>query len=89
MSAYISRAAVCVILTAMIGTVGSNYIHEEVLQLLEEGKFGNIEGLITKKIKIDNVVEEGLKCLINERDKQGQKFLRLTCSLYSRCPHVQ
>jgi len=79
------RAAVCVILTAIIGTVGSNHIHEEVLQLLEEGKFGNIEGLITKKIKIDNVVEEGLKCLINEKDKQGQKFLYLFRNLYSRC----
>jgi len=83
------RATVCIMLTAMIGTIGYDHIHEEVLQLLEEGKFGNIEGLITKKIKIDNVVEEGLKCLINEKDKQGQKFLHLFCSLYSRCLHVQ
>jgi len=72
------RAAVCVILTTMIGIIGYDHIHEEVLQLLEEGKFANIEGLITKKIKIDNVVEEGLKCLINEKDQQGQEFLHLS-----------
>jgi len=83
------RAAVCVILTTMIGAVGYDHIHEEVLQLLEEGKFGNIEGLITKKIKLDSVVEEGFECLINEKDKQGQKLLHLFCSLYSRRLYVQ
>ncbi|KAF5350470.1 hypothetical protein D9756_008627 [Leucocoprinus leucothites] len=52
------------------GIIGYDHIHEEVLQLLGEGKFKNIEKLITRKIKLDDVVEDGLKRLISEKDKQ-------------------
>ncbi|KAJ3566980.1 hypothetical protein NP233_g6658 [Leucocoprinus birnbaumii] len=52
------------------GIIGYDHIHEEVLQLLGEGKFKNIEKLITRKIKLDDVVEDGFKRLISEKDKQ-------------------
>jgi hypothetical protein len=54
-----------------IGIIGYDHIHEEVLQLLGEGKFKDIEKLITRKIKIDDIVEDGLKRLIREKDRQG------------------
>ncbi|KXN81207.1 (R,R)-butanediol dehydrogenase [Leucoagaricus sp. SymC.cos] len=52
------------------GIVGYDHIHEEVIKLLAEGKFPNIEKLITRKIKLDDVVEDGLKRLIREKDQQ-------------------
>lgn len=60
----------------VVGIVGYDHIHEEVLKLLGEGKFPNIEKLITRKIKLDDVVEDGLKRLISEKDRQGQSSVR-------------
>jgi len=42
---------------------------QEVLDAISSGKI-TPEGMITKKIKMDEVVEQGFRSLINEKDKQ-------------------
>ena len=34
--------------------------------------------MITKKIKMDDVIEEGFKCLIKEKDKQVKVMIDLS-----------
>lgn len=53
------------------GINGYDRIHEEVISLVAAGKIAGIERLITKKISLDNVVEEGFKPLLREKDKHG------------------
>ncbi|KAH9474414.1 (R,R)-butanediol dehydrogenase [Psilocybe cubensis] len=45
-------------------------IHPELLEAVAAGEIKDLEDLITKKIHIDDVVEEGIKALLNEKDKQ-------------------
>ncbi|EKM78295.1 hypothetical protein AGABI1DRAFT_41723 [Agaricus bisporus var. burnettii JB137-S8] len=54
------------------GIVGYDRVHEEVLSLIASGKIKGLDELITKRISLDDVVEEGFKKLLSEKDKHGQ-----------------
>ena len=56
----------------MIGTIGYDRDHGEVIQALAEGKFPGLEKFITKKIDLKDLVEDGIKCLISEKDTQSK-----------------
>ncbi|KAF7762447.1 hypothetical protein Agabi119p4_9040 [Agaricus bisporus var. burnettii] len=51
------------------GIVGYDRVHEEVLSLIASGKIKGLDELITKRISLDDVVEEGFKKLLSEKDK--------------------
>ncbi|KZT08048.1 alcohol dehydrogenase GroES domain protein [Laetiporus sulphureus 93-53] len=44
--------------------------HPELIQAVADGKFPGLEELITRKIVLDDLVEEGIKALINDKDRQ-------------------
>ncbi|KAJ3517081.1 hypothetical protein NLJ89_g735 [Agrocybe chaxingu] len=44
--------------------------HPELLEAVAAGKLQGLEDLITRKIAIEDVVEQGFKALINEKDQQ-------------------
>ncbi|KAF9453404.1 2,3-butanediol dehydrogenase [Macrolepiota fuliginosa MF-IS2] len=50
-------------------TLGYDRVHPEVIALLAMGKITGIEKLITKRISLNDVVEGGFKCLLNEKEK--------------------
>ncbi|EKM78294.1 hypothetical protein AGABI1DRAFT_129413 [Agaricus bisporus var. burnettii JB137-S8] len=54
------------------GIVGYDRVHEEVISLIASGKIKGIDELITKRISLDDVVEEGIKKLLSEKDKHSQ-----------------
>jgi len=45
-------------------------IHPELLQAVSSGRLPGVEGLITSKVRLDDVVEKGIKVLLSEKDKQ-------------------
>lgn len=47
-------------------------VHSEVLEAVAAGKIPNIEKLITRKIALEDVVEQGFETLLNDRDSQGE-----------------
>ena len=49
-----------------------------MLQAVAEGKFNNIDKLITRRIPLEDFVEKGIKALINEKDEHGQHIRFLT-----------
>ncbi|KAF9452076.1 2,3-butanediol dehydrogenase [Macrolepiota fuliginosa MF-IS2] len=51
------------------GTLGYDRIHPEVIALVAAGKITGIEKLITRRISLDDVVEDGFKRLLNEKEK--------------------
>jgi hypothetical protein len=56
----------------LTGIIGYDRVHEEVISLIASGKLKGIDKLITKRISVDDVVEEGIKKLLSEKDKHGQ-----------------
>lgn len=52
------------------GSICYDRVHGEVLEALKDGRISGIDGLITSRIALDNVVEQGIKALIQEKDKQ-------------------
>lgn len=49
-----------------------------MLQAVAEGKFNDIDKLITRRIPLEDFVEKGIKALINEKDEHGQHIRSLT-----------
>lgn len=49
---------------------------QEVLDAISEGRYSP-EGMITKKIKLDEVVEEGFHSLIHDKDNQVKILVRV------------
>jgi hypothetical protein len=54
------------------GIIGYDRVHEEVISMIASGKLKGIEELITKRISLDDIVDEGIKKLLSEKDKHGQ-----------------
>ncbi len=50
------------------GIIGYRDVFPQVLSLMEKGYF-SAEKLVTKKIKLDEVVEEGFESLIKEKNQ--------------------
>ncbi|KAI0329792.1 L-threonine 3-dehydrogenase [Cubamyces sp. BRFM 1775] len=53
-------------------TLGNSIIysneHPELLQAMAEGRFHNLESLITRRVPLEEFLEKGLKALLNEKD---------------------
>ncbi|KAH9910436.1 alcohol dehydrogenase GroES domain protein, partial [Amylocystis lapponica] len=54
----------------LTSTMGCDKVHEELLRAVGEGRLTGLEELITKKIALEDVLEEGIKSLIAEKDTQ-------------------
>lgn len=52
-------------------TMAYTGVHPEVLEVVASGRIQGLEDLVTKKICIDDVVEQGIMALLTEKDKQG------------------
>ena len=56
-----------------IATIGyETRVFPQLLKAVGEGKLDGIEVLITRKIGLDDVVENGIKALLKEKDEQGE-----------------
>ncbi|CAA7263285.1 unnamed protein product [Cyclocybe aegerita] len=44
--------------------------HPELLEAVAAGKLQGLEDLVTRKIALEDVVDQGFKALIDEKDKQ-------------------
>ncbi|KAI0089575.1 alcohol dehydrogenase GroES domain protein [Irpex rosettiformis] len=53
----------------MTGIIGYDHVHAELLEAVAAGKFTGLEKFITKKIKLEDVVEEGIKVLMNDKEQ--------------------
>ncbi len=49
-------------------------MHAEVIEALAAGKIRGIEGLITSRVAIEDVVEKGFRVLLKDKDAQGEYF---------------
>jgi len=56
----------------MLATSAYTGIHPELLEVVTSGQLGNLEEFITRKIALDDVVEKGIKALLNEKDSHGE-----------------
>jgi len=45
-------------------------VHSELFEAVAEGRITGIEDLITSKISIQDIIEQGFKKLLNEKDKE-------------------
>ncbi|CAA7263286.1 unnamed protein product [Cyclocybe aegerita] len=50
--------------------------HPELLEAVASGKLHGLDDLITRKIALENVVDQGFKALINEKDKQSIHYIQ-------------
>lgn len=57
--------------------------HPELINAVAEGRFSNLEELITRRIALDDFVEKGIKTLIADKDTQSKPFSCLT-----HCEHT-
>ena len=46
--------------------------HPELLQAMAEGRFHNLESLITRRVGLEDFLEKGIKALLNEKDEHGE-----------------
>lgn len=53
----------------LAGIIGYDHVHAELLKAVAEGKFTGLEKFITKKIALEDVVEEGIKVLMNDKEQ--------------------
>jgi hypothetical protein len=53
-----------------------------VIEAVASGKIQGIEELITKKISIDNIIEQGFQSLIHDKDHQSESSLLLSVDQY-------
>lgn len=49
---------------------------QEVLAAISSGRMTNVEQMITKKIGLDEVVEQGFRALVKDKDKQVKILVR-------------
>ncbi|CCM00820.1 uncharacterized protein FIBRA_02862 [Fibroporia radiculosa] len=49
---------------------GCNREHPEILQAVAEGKLHGLNDLITKRIRLEDLMEEGIQTLIKDKDRQ-------------------
>ena len=54
-----------------VGMLGYDRVHGELMDAVAAGKFLGLEKLVTKKIGIADVVEEGIFSLLKEKDTQS------------------
>ena len=57
------------------GDEGSNAyvgVHPELIEAVAAGKLTGVEELITRKIDLEDVVDQGILALVNEKDKHGE-----------------
>ena len=54
------------------GILGYEDVHEQVIEALSSGKITGLDTLITRKIPFEDVVEKGIKALLQEKDAHGQ-----------------
>ena len=47
-----------------LGIFGYDRVHAEVVEAAGQGKFPNLEDLITSRVALEDVVEKGIKALI-------------------------
>ncbi|KAF4569923.1 hypothetical protein EYR40_008903 [Pleurotus pulmonarius] len=69
-----------VLIKELVITATNTYsgIHPELLDAVAAGKFHHLDELITKKILLKDVVEEGIKTLLSEKGSQGKtKLIRV------------
>ena len=52
--------------------LGYDRIHGELMDAVGAGKFPGLEKLITKKIDLADVVDEGIMSLVHDKDTQSQ-----------------
>ncbi|KAF4576249.1 hypothetical protein EYR36_004226 [Pleurotus pulmonarius] len=52
------------------GSICYDRVHGEVLEALKDGRISDIDSLITSRIALEKVVEQGIKALIQDKDKQ-------------------
>ncbi len=62
------------------GIIGYDHVHAELLKAVAEGKFTGLDKFITKKIKLEDVVEEGIKVLMNDKE-QSELLSILFCMI--------
>ncbi|KAI0761327.1 alcohol dehydrogenase GroES domain protein [Trametes elegans] len=55
-----------VVLTSVLGY---DRVHPELIQAVAQGKFEGLETLVTRRIGLEDVVDKGIKALINEKDE--------------------
>ncbi|KAI0366539.1 L-threonine 3-dehydrogenase [Pilatotrama ljubarskyi] len=48
--------------------------HAEVIQAIADGKFDNLESLITRRVALEDFLEKGLGALMNEKDQHGEAW---------------
>ncbi|KAI0357735.1 L-threonine 3-dehydrogenase [Trametes cingulata] len=46
--------------------------HAEVIQAVADGRFDNLESLITRRVALEDFLEKGLGALMNEKDQHGK-----------------
>ena len=46
--------------------------HPELLQAMADGRFNNLESLITRRVPLEKFLEKGIKALLNEKDEHGE-----------------
>lgn len=54
----------------LTSTNGADRVHADLLKAVGDGTLTGLEELITKKIALEDVVDEGVKCLLAEKDTQ-------------------
>lgn len=54
------------------GIFASGKAYPEALRALADGNFGDLEGLVTKKIGLEDIVSEGITSLLQGEEVQGE-----------------
>ena len=49
--------------------IGYDRVHSEMLEAVGAGKFVGLEKLITRKIGLEDVVEKGIKALMEDKEQ--------------------
>lgn len=57
--------------TIQLGIVAYDRVHPELLEAIASGKIKGIEELITRRVALEDLVEQGLLTLLNDRDSHG------------------
>lgn len=57
------------------GVLGCDRVHAEMLDAVADGRFpvDGLESLVTRRIPLEDLVERGIKALLHETDKHGER----------------
>lgn len=53
-------------------------VHPELLEAIAAGKIAGLEGLITRKVALKDVVDKGFLALLHDKDAHGKLRLHKT-----------